>query len=186
MGDRTQAAPPPREYAGRMKDFKHPVIYCYDGSDAAKHALRVGKNALGERKAIVLTVWDSSWAAVAATPYVLAPQESMEEMDKAVADLAVSCAWDGASLVTGAKPETRQAHGSTWRTILDFAEEQDASIVVIGSRGRGALASALLGSVSHGLINHSHIPVIVVAPEDETLDPSDATAAPGNASTLPA
>jgi nucleotide-binding universal stress UspA family protein len=44
---------------------------------------------------------------------------------------------------------------------------RDADLLVVGSRGRGAVRSALLGSVALHCATHAHCPVMVVHPADE-------------------
>jgi len=51
-------------------------------------------------------------------------------------------------------------------TIAGIASGIGASIIVTGSRGRGAVAGAVLGSVSHNLIKEASIPVLVVHGHD--------------------
>jgi nucleotide-binding universal stress UspA family protein len=46
--------------------------------------------------------------------------------------------------------------------ILSVADKQDADLIVVGSRGRGAVGAALLGSVSRDLVRRAKRPVLVV------------------------
>jgi nucleotide-binding universal stress UspA family protein len=46
--------------------------------------------------------------------------------------------------------------------IASYADRVDADLIVVGSRGRGRVTSALLGSVSHGVLNGANRPLLVV------------------------
>jgi nucleotide-binding universal stress UspA family protein len=48
--------------------------------------------------------------------------------------------------------------------IVHLAEEIDADLIVIGSRGFGGLKRALLGNVADSVVRHAHCPVLVVRP----------------------
>lgn len=51
--------------------------------------------------------------------------------------------------------------------LVDLSKEAD--MVVVGSRGTGALARVLMGSVSTGLVQHAHCPVAVIHDEDPLM-----------------
>jgi nucleotide-binding universal stress UspA family protein len=46
--------------------------------------------------------------------------------------------------------------------IADAARYRNADLIVVGSRGHGALTSALIGSVSRALMSRSPVPVMIV------------------------
>jgi nucleotide-binding universal stress UspA family protein len=54
---------------------------------------------------------------------------------------------------------------TTWQGIVDVADELDASVIVIGSRGLGGLRELARGSVSHEVATHARRPVLIVPPK---------------------
>ena len=52
--------------------------------------------------------------------------------------------------------------------ISAYATEQEAELIIVGSRGRGEFASLVLGSTSHGVIHGSPCDVLVVRPRVES------------------
>jgi nucleotide-binding universal stress UspA family protein len=60
------------------------------------------------------------------------------------------------------KIETIVEEGYPPKLILDTSKSKGADLIVVGSRGRGAMKELFLGSVSHAVVNKSDIPVLVV------------------------
>lgn len=86
-----------------------------------------------------------------------------------------------ATLIEAANLAREQADGlEIIRTVVDPAPEpvligrsKDARMVVVGTRGLGAVGRGLLGSVSTSLARHAHCPVAVIpAPEPGAADPA--------------
>jgi nucleotide-binding universal stress UspA family protein len=131
----------------------------YDGSEGAATAIRQAGSVLAQRRALVVTVWDS----VAGQ----ADEESEARAERVAAEGADRARAAGFDPEPAAVPASRNA----WRTLLAKADETDASVVVLGSRGLGAVKSALLGSVSSGTLHNSRRPVLV-APADSADTPN--------------
>jgi nucleotide-binding universal stress UspA family protein len=63
-----------------------------------------------------------------------------------------------------ADAERRVVWGFPADRLADVADEEDAELLVVGSRGRGAFKAAFLGSVSSELVGVARRPVVVVPP----------------------
>jgi nucleotide-binding universal stress UspA family protein len=157
------------------------LLLCYDGSEFAKRAIADAPALLAPRKATVLVVWQSSamltlaWAGGGAFG-----GEDIVAMDEAGEAAARRLADEGVRLATNAgfdaEGEIAQAAGPVWDTIVAVADQQDASAIVVGSRGLTGLKHVLLGSVSEGVVRHAHRTTIIVQEPAETTDGAAETA----------
>jgi nucleotide-binding universal stress UspA family protein len=69
---------------------------------------------------------------------------------------------------SGFDAEARAALGApTWETVVDVADELDAAVIVIGSRGLKGAREALVGSLSHEVAEHAGRPVLIVPPRHD-------------------
>jgi nucleotide-binding universal stress UspA family protein len=84
------------------------------------------------------------------------PHEPTEH-DQALLDDAAAVAAEHGIVAT-----TALRYGVTVEEIIVFADSHDVDLIVVGSRGHGAVASALLGSVSRGVLRGSKRPVLIV------------------------
>ena len=62
----------------------------------------------------------------------------------------------------GIEVRTRLLTGAAAKQIVAYADEIDANLIVVGSRGLGAIGSTLLGSVSRKVLHDARRPVLIV------------------------
>lgn len=103
-------------------------------------------------------------------PVGLGPWQG-EQAHKVIAE-AVRLATDS----TAQAPIRVESEVSFRPTVPALVElSKQAQMIVVGRRGRGAVARTLLGSVSSSLIHHSHCPVAIIHDEDPLMpDPARA------------
>lgn len=58
------------------------------------------------------------------------------------------------------RSEIIMAKRSAVSTMLDYAEEQNINLIVVGTRGRSGIKKMLLGSVASGLVTYAACPVL--------------------------
>jgi nucleotide-binding universal stress UspA family protein len=142
-----------------------PILFCYDGSDNADHAIDVTAGLLGGRRSVVLDIGPPLTAAESlATLSPVVPGAAFEDLNTADALTRAQAGADRARSV-GFETEARATIAApTWEGIVDVADEIDASVIVLGSRGLSGARERLVGSVSHEVAEHSGRPVLIVPP----------------------
>jgi nucleotide-binding universal stress UspA family protein len=143
-----------------------PILICYDGSADAERAIEAAAELLGVRRAVVLDIGPP-----------ITPEESLATLAPVVppfeelnATQAGQVAARGAEIAraSGFDAEAGGAVAApSWQGIVDFADELDAPVIVIGSRGLSGLKEILEGSVSHEVAEHAGRPVLITPPPND-------------------
>jgi nucleotide-binding universal stress UspA family protein len=142
------------------------ILICYDGSDDAKAAIENASVLFSGEPAVILTVWESFVDLFTRTPggHLRHVPADEKELDRASRERAEQEAQAGAALARDrgidAAATVRARSGSVADTILTEADEVDADAIVLGSRGLGGVASLLIGSVSHAVIQSADRTVV--------------------------
>ncbi len=148
------------------------VVLCTDGSDTALAAIRTGLRQLAPPdRIIVVTVLEpldetlvtgvSGFGAGSMSP---AQYDELDQRRRAEADQLLAATVDAVGL-EGA--ERRLLDGPAGPAICDVAESVHADVIVMGSRGRGGLRRAVLGSVSDHVIRNASCSVLVTSTHAE-------------------
>lgn len=136
------------------------IVVGNDGSDysieAVKLAAEIAK-ALGSKLDVVhvshLPV--TFYAAAFETPIDL--QEQMDSLKNEAEKRA-----RGALSEVGVEGNFITLDGNPADALVEYAEKVKAGLLVVGSRGAGAIERFLLGSISNRVVHHAHCPVLVV------------------------
>jgi EmrB/QacA subfamily drug resistance transporter len=166
---------------GPKTSAPYEILIAFDGSENAREAIRVAARELGGGKAAVVYVWQpfatgSSSVCVSCPPAVAIPvptSGSAKEVD-VEAERARATAEEGARLARaagfGAEAHALRTDSSIGQAIVAYADQHPTRLVVLGTRGLSGLREAFLGSVTHHVTEHAHVPVLVIPPEVEDAD----------------
>ena len=142
------------------------ILICTDGSELANHAAAEGLALLRpDQDLVVLTVVESMDLAVGAPVSGFAGAGlSPEEIDRtrqALLDDAATVVEQTARALGVPDARTMVLEGSPGPVVCDLAREVGAAAIVMGSRGRGGVRRALLGSVSDHVVRNAPCPVVI-------------------------
>jgi nucleotide-binding universal stress UspA family protein len=148
-----------------------PLLLAYDGSEPARTAVTTAAQFFPGRPAVVAHVWESPLKhslpghALSSAPITMIP-ELTDDLHQMLSNSAHALAEEGAELARDhgleARAESVESAAGVWRALIEAAVPLGASVVVAGSRGRGAIASTMLGSVSSGLVHNAELPALIV------------------------
>ena len=125
------------------------------GQEAARVAARLARTTGG--RLTLLHVYEAPSAALGEPNYSRALSEALGESKR-----IVEAARQTVLATGGLEPETEWLGGAPGEVIVLAARDGGYDLVVVGSRGRGRLEAALLGSVSQHVVVQAGCPVLVV------------------------
>ena len=148
-------------------DAAGPILLCYDGSDDARTAIDTAAAVFEGREAAVICFWQPlGHIANRFAVNLLELVQNPASVNDREAMLAQQLADEGADLASqaGLKANGRAVEVSMPidEAIIAYADEIDAPVIVLGSRGRSSIASMLLGDVAHDVVQRSNRPVLLV------------------------
>jgi nucleotide-binding universal stress UspA family protein len=146
---------------------QRPIVVGVDGSPASQEALGWGARQAvltsAPLRAVIAWHWPVMYGGYGGVPVDLdLESDASVVLKQMVADLGEDVPSSGVQDVV--------QEGHPVQVLLDQAK--DAALLVVGSRGHGAFAGMLLGSVSEHCVSHATCPVVVVRTE-EAPDPAE-------------
>jgi nucleotide-binding universal stress UspA family protein len=146
-----------------VSDARKPLVVV--GVDGSEHGMVALRRAISEaelRDAELHVVYVSDIA-----PAILHLADAVTVDTAAVAEAQRKAVWEavGPTLGTTDHPVTKvNLEGYPADALVDYCEEKQADLLVMGTRGRGRIASTFLGSTSSRALEHAKCDVLVAKP----------------------
>ncbi|MEJ5920261.1 MULTISPECIES: universal stress protein [unclassified Corynebacterium] len=140
---------------------KQDIIVCaIDGSDASKTAVKWAANTAVKRDVPLRLVSSYSMPQFLYAEGMVPPQELYDDLEAETLEKVD----EAKKIALEFAPEVQVSHqieeGSPIDMLLDLSEQ--ATMIVMGSRGLGGLSGMVMGSVSAAVVSHASCPVVVV------------------------
>ena len=137
------------------------ILVPVDGSelalDAVHHALRLRREGL-QVDFVLAMVQEPTYV------YEMMIAPSTEVLERVTSAVGIRASASAEALFAAAQVPYERVidSGDPAPTLLDIAKRRQCDAIVMAARGRGALRSALLGSVSQAVLHASPVPVTIV------------------------
>ena len=139
--------------------FKH-ILVAYDGSELSRKALLKAKELItnASSKLEVVYVLHNPVVVIGESVIPTTANFQSEYLDEAQALIEHA----NAEIAHLPNAKTTLLQGNPSDIVVSYAEKEGADLIVIGSRGLSDFKEFLLGSVSHHVVQHAKVPVLVV------------------------
>jgi nucleotide-binding universal stress UspA family protein len=131
---------------GKEEDMFKTIVLALDGSEGSRRAIPVAEDLAKRDEAHVVAVH----VGARASPEAEAARADVEKLSAQGIDTEVKV--------------TSTGRGGPAVQIADIANQEDADVIVTGTRGHGGVTGLLVGSVTQRLLHVAHRPVLAVPP----------------------
>lgn len=155
-----------------LRDMYKKILVAFDGSEASKHALDHAVN--------IAEPFGAEVAVLSVVPRVMMPvfpdegfgaapitaAQDMSEYQEKMKGIYTKSLEDAKNDIEANFPDLKVSvkllEGRPSSTIVSEAENEDADLIVIGSRGIGGITGWILGSTSRNVVESCTKPILVV------------------------
>jgi nucleotide-binding universal stress UspA family protein len=152
-----------------MSFFPRSILLATDGSEESRLATRAATELSGATGSEVQVVYVLPSAGELIGPHSY-PEDRRDSLLEAAERDARTFLEEQAERIRsegGTVAETHLRVGQADKEVVRISDELDVGMIVLGSRGLGAVRRALMGSVSDSVVRHAHCPVFVVRTDED-------------------